>query len=98
MNEMAVAIVGSLSLALLTGWLGFAFGGRRERDKERRDRNLARRHRPSGAVRVQQAANTSRLDVNCVTGSPLKRRNDAVATSIRSPEVVTTRIEPGTPF
>src|SRR5665647_3589530 len=40
MGGMAIAWVGAAALALLTGWLGYLFGARQEREKERRSRDF----------------------------------------------------------
>lgn len=40
MYEVVVSSAGTVALALVTGGVGYLFGVRRERDKERRDRNL----------------------------------------------------------
>jgi hypothetical protein len=40
MHELAISWLGGAVLALVTGGVGYAFGVRRERDKERRDRNF----------------------------------------------------------
>lgn len=41
MGELATSVVGPALLAILTGWVGFVFGVRRERDSERRLRDHA---------------------------------------------------------
>ena len=40
MGGMAIAWVSAAALALLTGWLGYLFGARQEREKERRSRDF----------------------------------------------------------
>jgi hypothetical protein len=40
MNGMAMAWMGAAASAVLTGWLGYVFGVRQERDKERRARDF----------------------------------------------------------
>lgn len=40
MDGMAIEWVGAVALGILTGWQGYRFGGRQERDQERRARDL----------------------------------------------------------
>lgn len=41
MNELVASSAGAIVLALVTGWIGYAFGVRQERNKERRSRHFA---------------------------------------------------------
>ncbi|WP_457208579.1 hypothetical protein [Nocardioides sp. P5_C9_2] len=54
--EIAISTAGALGLSLATGWFGYVFGTRQERDKERRGRNFA-----AGAELVSQIREVQRL-------------------------------------
>ena len=54
MGGMAIEWVGAAALALLTGWLGYLFGGRQERERERRSRNFAAASELVGPLRELQ--------------------------------------------